>query len=149
MSEPTSPAATEKELRDAFKLFDRDGSGTITSEEFTAIVTRPGGGKPLTIDQAARLFRRADLNGDGVVDYGEFCKSWGVIRKGGDDEKLADLQAPDAKHLMLGINLEGLREACKLWSASRSDTPARIPGAPTSTAPGPPRDAVARHGLQL
>jgi len=114
MSEPKSPAATEKELRDAFKKFDRDGNGTISSEEFTAIVTRPGGGKPLTIDQAARLFRRADLNGDGVVDYGEFCKSWGVIRGGGDSPKLADLQHPDAKHLMLGINLEGLREACEL-----------------------------------
>ena len=75
MSEPKSPAATEKELRDAFRKFDRDGNGTITSEEFNAIVTRPGGGKPLTIDQAARLFRRADLNGDGVVDYGEFTAS--------------------------------------------------------------------------
>ena len=114
MSEPKTPAATEKELRDAFKKFDRDGNGTISSEEFTAIVTRPGGGQPLTIDQAARLFRRADLNSDGVVDYGEFCKSWGVIRGGGDSPKLADLQAPDAKHLMLGINLEGLREACEL-----------------------------------
>ena len=29
-------------------------------------------------------------------------------------EKLADLQHPDAKHLLLGINLEGLREACEL-----------------------------------
>ena len=114
MSEPKTPAATEKELRNAFKVFDRDGDGTITSEEFTAIVTRPGGGKPLTIDQASRLFRRADLNGDGVVDYGEFCKSWSMIRARDDSPKLADLQAPDAKHLMLGINLEGLREACAL-----------------------------------
>ena len=114
MSDSKSPAATEKELRDAFKKFDRDGSGTITSDEFTAIVTRPGGGNPLTVDQAARLFRRADLNGDGVVDYGEFCKSWSMIRSGGDSPKLADLQAPEAQHLMLGINLEGLREACEL-----------------------------------
>jgi len=29
-------------------------------------------------------------------------------------EKLADLQHPDAKHLLLGLNLEGLREACEL-----------------------------------
>jgi len=29
-------------------------------------------------------------------------------------EKLADLQHPDAAHLLLGINLEGLREACEL-----------------------------------
>ena len=29
-------------------------------------------------------------------------------------EKLADLTHPDAEHLLLGINLEGLREACKL-----------------------------------
>ena len=116
MSEPKTPAATEKELRNAFKKFDRDGSGTISSDEFTAIVTRPGGGKPLTVDQALRLFRRADLNGDGVVDYGEFCKSWGAIRSGEGDSgpKLADLKHPDAEHLMLGINFEGLREACEL-----------------------------------
>jgi len=113
MSEPKTPAATEQELRDAFKKFDRDSSGTITSDEFTAIVTRPGGGNPLTADQAARLFRRADLNGDGVVDYEEFCKSWGVIRSGGG-AKLADLTHPDAEHLLLGINLAGLREACEL-----------------------------------
>jgi len=29
-------------------------------------------------------------------------------------DKLADLQHPDAEHLMLGINFEGLREACEL-----------------------------------
>jgi len=29
-------------------------------------------------------------------------------------EKLANLQHPDAEHLQLGINLEGLREACEL-----------------------------------
>jgi len=29
-------------------------------------------------------------------------------------EKLVDLQHPDAEHLLLGINLEGLREACEL-----------------------------------
>ena len=113
MSDSKTPAATEQELRDAFKKFDRDGSGTITSEEFTAIVTRPGGGQPLTIDQAERLFRRADLNGTGVVDYGEFCKSWSMIRKS-DSPRLADLQTPEAEHLLLGINLEGLREACEL-----------------------------------
>ena len=65
MSEPKSPAAIERELRDAFKLFDRDGSGTITSDEFTAILTRPGGGKPFTIDEDVLLDeevgRRADL----------------------------------------------------------------------------------------
>ena len=30
------------------------------------------------------------------------------------DVKLADLQHPDAEHLLLGINLEGLREVCEL-----------------------------------
>ena len=55
MSEPKSPAAIERELRDAFKLFDRGGSGTITSDEFTAILTRPGGGKPL--DRGRRILQ--------------------------------------------------------------------------------------------
>ena len=31
-----------------------------------------------------------------------------------EPEKLADLTHPDAEHLLLGINLEGLREACEL-----------------------------------
>ena len=114
MSEPKSPAAIERELRDAFKLFDRDGSGTVTSDEFTAILTRPGGGKPLTIDHAVWLFQKADLNGAGVVDYGEFCKAWSMVRSGGAQHKWADLTDPEAAHLLLGLNLEGLREACEL-----------------------------------
>ena len=114
MSEPKSPAAIERELRDAFKLFDRDGSGTVTSDEFTAILTRPGGGKPFTTDQAVRLFQKADLNGAGVVDYGEFCKAWSMVRSGGAQHKWADLTDPEAAHLLLGLNLEGLREACEL-----------------------------------
>ena len=114
MSEPKSPAAIERELRDAFKLFDRGGSGTITSDEFTAILTRPGGGKPFTIDEAVRLFRKADLNGAGVVDYGEFCNAWSMVRSGGAQDKWADLTDPEAAHQLLGLNLEGLREACEL-----------------------------------
>ena len=115
----TSEADAEQEMRRAFAVFDADKSGTITEEELTAILTRRvGGGHTFTVEEAERRFRQVDLNGDGVVDYGEFCKSWSMIRSGGG-ANLADLQHPDAEHLLVGINLEGLRRHAS-WSASRT-----------------------------
>merc|ERR1719197_265699 len=70
-------------MRRAFALFDADKSGTITQGELTAILTRRvGSGHTFTVEEAERRFRQVDLNGDGVVDYGEFSKAWagGLLR---------------------------------------------------------------------
>lgn len=60
------------EMREAFKIFDRDGNGYIDFKELKQVVTRMG--EALTAAEADELFREADLDGDGKLDYNEFVK---------------------------------------------------------------------------
>ena len=59
-------------MREAFKIFDRDGNGYIDIMELKSVVTRMGA--PITDKEADELFRDADLNNDGKLDYDEFVK---------------------------------------------------------------------------
>ena len=56
----------EERLYEAFKAFDKDGSGKISSEEIKSI---------MQADDAAKiedLIKNFDANGDGEIDYNEF-----------------------------------------------------------------------------
>merc|ERR1711992_416621 len=58
------------EIREAFKIFDRDGNGYIDSKELKQVVTRMG--HVLTSAEADEFMKEADLDGDGKLDYNEF-----------------------------------------------------------------------------
>ena len=58
------------EIREAFKIFDRDGNGYIDAKELKHVVTRMG--EVLTASEADEFMREADLDGDGKLDYNEF-----------------------------------------------------------------------------
>ena len=60
------------EIKEAFKMFDRDGNGYIDMKELRMVITRIG--QPLTSDDADELFLQADLDGNGKLDYNEFAK---------------------------------------------------------------------------
>ncbi|CAF89161.1 unnamed protein product, partial [Tetraodon nigroviridis] len=62
-----------KELKDAFKEFDIDGDGCITSEELRYAMIKLLGEKANKSEIDA-LVREADHNGDGTVDFEEFVK---------------------------------------------------------------------------
>merc|ERR1712110_815890 len=53
------------EMREAFKIFDRDGNGYIDLRELKTVITRMG--EPLSDKEAEEIFRVADLNGDGKL----------------------------------------------------------------------------------
>ena len=59
-------------MREAFKIFDRDGNGYIDLKELKTVITRMG--EPLSDKEADEIFRAADLNGDGKLDYDEFVQ---------------------------------------------------------------------------
>ena len=60
------------EMKEAFKIFDRDGDGYIDFKELKQVVTRMG--EPLSSEDADELFREADINGDGKLDFNEFVR---------------------------------------------------------------------------
>jgi calmodulin len=64
----------EDEVIRAFRTFDKDNSGTISMNEFRFILTRLGDRMPE--NEVDDVFREADLNHDGVLNYEEFVNYW-------------------------------------------------------------------------
>lgn len=60
------------EMKEAFKIFDRDGDGYIDFKELKQVVTSMG--EPLSPQDADALFKEADINGDGKLDFNEFVR---------------------------------------------------------------------------
>ena len=62
------PAFAQAELREAFDLFDLDGSGKIDAEEMRQIVRSLGARE----SDALRILGDADTDGDGQISFDEF-----------------------------------------------------------------------------
>ncbi|KAA0725450.1 Calcium-binding protein 5 [Triplophysa tibetana] len=62
-----------KELRDAFKEFDMDGDGEITTEELRCAMSKLLG-EHMNEKEIDAVVREADNNGDGTVDFEEFVR---------------------------------------------------------------------------
>lgn len=58
---------TEEEIREAFRVFDKDGDGFIDASELKHVMTNLG--EKLTDDELQEMIKEADTNGDGQVDY--------------------------------------------------------------------------------
>ncbi|XP_060747348.1 calcium-binding protein 5a [Tachysurus vachellii] len=62
-----------KELRDAFKQFDMDNDGEITTEELKLAMNKLLG-ENMSHKEIDAVVREVDDNGDGTVDFEEFVK---------------------------------------------------------------------------
>ena len=58
---------SEEEIREAFRVFDRDGNGYISAAELRHVMTNLG--EKLTDDEVDEMIREADIDGDGQVNY--------------------------------------------------------------------------------
>jgi len=57
---------SEEEIREAFKVFDRDNNGFISAAELRHVMTSIG--EKLTDDEVDEMIREADQDGDGRID---------------------------------------------------------------------------------
>lgn len=64
---------SEEEIREAFKVFDRDNNGFISAAELRHVMTSIG--EKLTDDEVDEMIREADQDGDGRIDCEYFYPS--------------------------------------------------------------------------
>ena len=62
----------KQDLREAFRMFDKDKSGYIDGKEILNVTSTLG--QALSQDELETFMREADLDGDGKLDYNEFVK---------------------------------------------------------------------------
>ncbi|KAI5108250.1 calmodulin 2a, partial [Silurus meridionalis] len=58
---------SEEEIREAFRVFDKDGNGYISAAELRHVMTNLG--EKLTDEEVDEMIREADIDGDGQVNY--------------------------------------------------------------------------------
>ena len=65
---------SEEEIREAFRVFDKDGNGFISAAELRHVMTNLG--EKLTDEEVDEMIREADIDGDGQVNYEGKCYSF-------------------------------------------------------------------------
>src|SRR6266536_112773 len=66
MARKMKDADSEEEIREAFKVFDRDNNGYISAAELRHVMTSIG--EKLTDDEVDEMIREADQDGDARID---------------------------------------------------------------------------------
>ena len=73
MSKKMKETDKEEELKEAFRVFDRNGDGFISAPELRLVMANLG--EKLTDEEVEDMIKEADLDGDGLVNYdGRFLK---------------------------------------------------------------------------
>ncbi|XP_019758647.2 neo-calmodulin isoform X2 [Dendroctonus ponderosae] len=70
MSKKMKDADGEEELKEAFRVFDKNNDGLISSIELRHVMTSLG--ERLSEEEVDDMIKEADLDGDGQVNYEEF-----------------------------------------------------------------------------
>lgn len=72
MAKRLSVPEAEDQLLEAFKVFDKEGTGVLSAADLRKIVTTMG--EKLTDEEVEELIREADDDGDGQINYQEFTQ---------------------------------------------------------------------------
>lgn len=72
MANRKSDTLEEHQYEAAFKVFDKNGDGSISHDEMKTVMKELG--DEMTEQEIDDLIEEADEDGDGEIDYDEFCK---------------------------------------------------------------------------
>ncbi|KAL0581448.1 translation elongation factor EF1B gamma [Marasmius crinis-equi] len=72
MAKKVHAGDSEEEIKQAFKVFDKDGSGSISAAELRHVMESLG--ERLSDAEIDAMMKEADVDGDGTISYNEFVK---------------------------------------------------------------------------
>ncbi|RIB17664.1 hypothetical protein C2G38_2131912 [Gigaspora rosea] len=72
MARKVKDSDAEEELKEAFKVFDKDNNGLISAAELRQVMNNIG--EKLTDEEIDEMIHEADVDGDGQINYEEFVK---------------------------------------------------------------------------
>lgn len=84
MSGPSSAEQEERELRDAFRVFDKHNRGYICASDLRAVLQCLG--EDLSEEEIEDMIKEVDSDGDGRIDFLEFVRALGEPEDACDDE---------------------------------------------------------------
>ncbi|KAI3501573.1 hypothetical protein L1887_29453 [Cichorium endivia] len=70
---PAKSPYTDDQLKQLFKMFDRDGNGYITAAELAHSMAKLG--HALTAEELTGMIKEADTDGDGRINFQEFSRA--------------------------------------------------------------------------
>ncbi|VVB03823.1 unnamed protein product [Arabis nemorensis] len=72
MAKKMKDTDSKEELKEAFRVFDKDQNGFISAAELRHVMTNLG--EKLTDEEVEEMIREADVDGDGQINYEQFVK---------------------------------------------------------------------------
>ena len=67
MAKTSADKDKEDEIREAFRVFDKDDNGYISAAELRHVMTNLG--EKLTDEEVDEMIKEGDIDGDGQVNY--------------------------------------------------------------------------------
>ncbi|CAH1801598.1 unnamed protein product [Owenia fusiformis] len=87
------PESQVKELKEAFRLFDKDGDGSIDTEELGTVMRNLG--QFPSSDELTRMLEEIDIDGDGQFSFEEFVQlmaNMGSISEDAEEDEEEELR---------------------------------------------------------
>ena len=79
---PHAPAISVlASYKEAFSVFDKDGSGTVSTSELGEIMSALG--QNLSAEELDAIIKEVDADGSGEIDFDEFCACMQKAKEGG------------------------------------------------------------------
>lgn len=109
------------DLPTAFRYFDTDGNGYLTTNEVINILTMQSGGAPMSLQDAQAFVANFDQDGNGALDYNEFCNAMMAMQPPPPQQQ----PAPMAMPMAMGVPLDATPMAQAVGTTAEPSVPCK------------------------